>query len=388
MYKKTILKLMAAIAVTMGMAAPMNVAAETPDPDLLSRSLVFNLGDNGSKFYRIPAVVTCEDGTLVAVADKRIENNGDLPGKIDVVCRTSTDNGLSWTPAVNVAVHDENGGYGDPALVIDQKTGDILCIATHGQGLWTATPGDHARIVVMRSKDQGKTWSEPLDITDGFFTSTDDQKAPIKGVTGFASSGRALQLKDGRLMFVLVVRDNPAKGWSPLKNYAIYSDDGGYTWTSSGVVAEADGDEAKVTELSDGRILMTIRNRKRGPRLITYSSDRGETWTPAVPAEDLKDPACNGDLLTWDRNGREILLQSICNDTTRRANITIFASFDGGKTWPVSKTVLPGPGAYSALTILNDGSVGCFVEEQVKEGGLPLWFYRLDLSDMLDNYGK
>ncbi len=65
-------------------------------------------------------------------------------------------------------------------------------------------------------------------------------------------------------MFVLVVRDNPTAGqWCPLKVYACYSDDGGYKWSSSGICAEADGDESKVVELSDGRILMSIRNRKK-----------------------------------------------------------------------------------------------------------------------------
>lgn len=385
---KKFLRFSAAFALLMPFCLSAANDTRVTDSEILSRSLVFNLGDQGSKYYRIPAVVTCDDGTLVAVADKRIDHNGDLPAKIDVVCRTSSDRGLTWTPMITVAEHNEDGGYGDPALVIDKKSGDILCIATHGEGLWTATPGNHARIVVMRSSDKGKTWSAPLDITDQFFTSTDAHKAPVKGVTGFASSGRALQTRDGRIMFVDVVRTNPAQGWSPLSNYAIYSDDGGYTWTSSGVAAETDGDEAKVTDLADGRILMSIRNRKRGPRLFSYSSDGGDTWTKAVEQNDLKDPACNGDLLTWNRDGKEILLQSICNDTGSRRNVTIFASFDGGKTWPVSKVVCPEPSAYSALTILDDGTVGCFVEEEVKGGGMPLWFYRIDMSPLLDSYGK
>lgn len=68
--------------------SPFTADAQVTDPDILSRSLVFQVGENGSKSYRIPAVVTCDDGTLVAVADRRIENSSDLPGKIDVVCRT------------------------------------------------------------------------------------------------------------------------------------------------------------------------------------------------------------------------------------------------------------------------------------------------------------
>lgn len=370
----------AALAGTFGAAN-----AKVGDPDVLSKSLVFNLGDNGSKYYRIPAVVTLDDGTLVAVADKRIETNADLPGKIDVVCRTSNDRGATWNPVVTVAEHNDGGGYGDPALVVDRRTGDIICIATHGEGLWTATPGNSARIVVMRSKDKGKTWSEPLDITDQFFTSTGNEASPVKGVTGFASSGRALQLSDGRIMFVDVVRTNPQPGWSQLSTYAIYSDDGGYTWKSSGNPSSTDGDESKVVELSDGRVLMSIRNRKRGPRLFSFSSDKGDTWTPTVEQPELVDPACNGDLLAIERDGRRILLQSICADPAERRNVTIFASFDDGKTWPVSKVVCPEPSAYSALTELDDDTIGIFVEETAANGdGFRLWFTRLNLEDLFN----
>ncbi len=362
--------------------------AKTGDPDVLGRELLFNLGDNGSKFYRIPAIVTLADGTLVAVADKRIDSNGDLPGRIDVVCRTSSDNGATWTPAVTVAEHNEDGGYGDPALVVDRNTGDVICIATHGQGLWTGTPGNCARIVVMRSKDKGATWSAPLDITDQYFTSTGEADKPVKGVTGFASSGRALQLSDGRLMFVKVVRTSPEPGWSPLSTVAIYSDDGGYTWQSSGVASDIDGDEAKVVELSDGRVLMSIRNRKHGPRRFSISSDRGETWSEVYEQPELVDPACNGDLIAVEHNGRRVLLQSICADRDERRNVTIFASFDDGATWPVSKTVCPGPSAYSALTQLADGTIGIFVEENAADqDGFRLWFTRLNLDKLL-SYGK
>jgi len=375
---------LAAIALPGIMAATYSVSAAVGDADVLNRSLVFNLGDYGSKYYRIPAIVTLDDGTLVAVADKRIETNGDLPGKIDVVCRTSNDRGLTWSSVVTVAQHNEDGGYGDPALVVDRKSGDVICIATHGEGLWTAKPGKSARIVVLRSSDKGKTWSEPLDITDQFFTSTGEAGKPVKGVTGFASSGRALQLSDGRLMFVDVVREDPKEGWSQLSTYAIYSDDGGYTWTSSGNKSEGDGDESKVVELSDGRILMSIRNRKRGPRLFSFSSDRGDTWTPSRLQPELVDPACNGDLISINRNGRHILLQSICNDPENRRNVTIFASFDDGETWPVSKVVCPEPSAYSALTELDDGTIGIFMEESAADGdGFRLWFTRLNLDDML-----
>ncbi len=89
------------------------------------RSVVYEPGDYGSRFYRIPAIVTLNDGSLVSVADKRINNIADLPNDIDVVCRRSTDGGRSWSEYITVARHDSIGGYGDPALVCDRNSGDL-----------------------------------------------------------------------------------------------------------------------------------------------------------------------------------------------------------------------------------------------------------------------
>ena len=90
----------------------------------------------------------------MAVADRRINSLNDLPGDIDIVCRRSTDGGHTWGPYITVAEHDSIGGYGDPALVRDRRTGDLLVISLHGQGLWQHEPG---QICVSRSTDTALT---------------------------------------------------------------------------------------------------------------------------------------------------------------------------------------------------------------------------------------
>lgn len=340
------------------------------------RALVFNKGDEGSKFYRIPAVVTMPDGDLVAVADKRWENNGDLPGRIDVVCRRSTDNGATWSDYILVAGNDSVGGYGDPALVYDRRSGDLVCISTHGQGLWTATPGNCARIVVSRSSDGGMTWGEPCDITDMIFPAD-------KWTTAFATSGRALQLADGRLMFVLVVRTSAEPGWSRLSVYACYSDDGGVTWARAENTPDPDGDESKVVELTDGRVMMSVRNRNKGYRKFAWSSDRGVTWTEARENPTILDPACNGDIISIKAGGRDMLLHSIPSHPTDRCNVSIYLSTDNGDSWKQVYTVCATGSAYSSLTQLADGSIGCLTEEDASDGGFRLWFTRIPLEEIV-----
>lgn len=329
--------------------------SKTEQPQI-ERAVVFAPGDFDSKFYRIPAIVTAANGDLVAVADKRIESNGDLPGRIDVVCRRSTDGGRTWSDYITVAANDEGGGYGDPALVVDRNTGDIICISTHGNGLWQDAPG-HS--MISRSRDNGLTWEPPVDIAEMICVGED---APLKNVAGaFASSGGALQLSSGRLMYVLVVREKDVDNFSC---YAVYSDDGGVTWNVSKNPGTYNGDESKVVELADGSVLMSIRSRRGGNRAFSLSTDGGETWGEPWEAEDIKDPRCNGDILRYTADGRDVLLQSLPGSPNSREDVTIYVSEDNAKTWPVSFKVTDLSSAYSAMTVLPDGSVGILTEEE------------------------
>ena len=85
---------------------------------LLARRLLFAPGDYNSNFYRIPAIITAEDGSLVTATDKRKENLWDLPQDIDVVIRRSTitvKRGANWPPLPR----QRYGRMGDAALSDD-----------------------------------------------------------------------------------------------------------------------------------------------------------------------------------------------------------------------------------------------------------------------------
>lgn len=348
------------------------------------RSLVMDKGDFGSQFYRIPAIETLPDGTIIVVGDKRIDKLSDLPGKIDVVARRSTDGGRTWGPYITVAEHDEIGGYGDPAIVRDRRTGDLIVISSHGNGLWDKSPSHTS---VSRSRDGGKTWSKPVDISSQIFTTDPKGKQPIKLTAAFATSGRALQLKNGRLMFVLVTRQD---GVDPFPCYAIYSDDSGKTWKASKTPITLDGDESKLVQLPNGDILCSIRARFGNKRKFSISKDNGVTWTEQTEGYDnLTDIRCNGDIIPVTHNGRTVLLQSLPAGPWR-SNITIYASFDEGKTWPKSYQVMHGPAAYSTMTLLPDGKTIAIVNEEgvhdvndQHHQGYRFWFNAIPLTDIL-----
>ena len=327
---------------------------------LLTHKLLFQGGDGGSKSYRIPAIVTAADGSLVTATDKRWEGSDDLPSHIDVVVRRSTDRGVTWSPALAIAGQGTTMGYGDPALVVNKKNGEIVCLFASDKGWPGSTAAAPLRINQSISADNGITWSAPSDITFQIYSATCPNPITQLWQGAFVASGAAAQLRSGRLLAVLAVREPAAKAVS---NFVIYSDDNAKTWQVSTNRASATGDEAKIVELDNGDVLMSIRHS--GHRLFNISHDHGITWGNQVDQNEITDPFCNGDLIRYtalsDGFNKNRLLHSIPFATSRR-NVSVLLSYDEGQTWPVNRSIYSGSSAYSALTVLDDGTIGMYYE--------------------------
>lgn len=343
------------------------LAPSSPDTGgrevLLARKILFSAGDFGSKFYRIPAIITAADGTLVTATDKRKTAPWDLPLDIDLIIRRSTDLGKTWEQPQTIAEGEGYAkGFGDPALV-KLHSGKLLVIYAGGHGLWRSNPDTLIRTYVSESLDNGKTWSKGTDITPQLFGPENSDPVRKNWRASFCASGYAIQSKSGRVMVVGAVREGSEYS---LNNYLFYSDDEGKTWHVSNKAFDG-GDEAKVVELADGSILMSIRNKHKGERIYTISKDNGVTWGKAGRWPELIEPACNGDIIRYtlqsDGSDKNRLLHSIPNDPKVRKNVSVFISYDEGKTWPKGRTICAGQSAYSTLTILPDGTIGAYIEE-------------------------
>ncbi len=337
--------------------------AQTTD-EVFSKTLITK-GDYDSEWWRIPAITTAGDGSLVAVFDKRGASSSDLPNTITLVSMRSEDNGRTWSEPVVVAEGNSSTGktYGDAALLLDKTTNDIFCLYVGDRGFFESTATNRAVIYYSKSSDNGKTWSAPTSLNDFIYK---DTRSAWKAA--FVASGTGLQLSTGRLMFVMCVRPGDDNGDGFVDNWVLYSDNHGETWNVSETRATDVGNEAKLVELDNGDVLMSIRNHSKGYRLFCKSTDGGINWGTSYLSDDLKDTDCNGDIIRYRNGEHNYLIHSLPNSASERKDVSVFLSDDEGETWSIYRQLVSGNAAYSSLTVLPNGTIGCLIEEGGYEG--------------------
>lgn len=354
-----------AAAITLLVACKKPADNPVPEEPFIDSVCLYAPGDYGSANWRIPAIICLDDGTLLAVNDKRKYNETDLPEDIDIVCRRSSDNGRTWSePQTLIEGQGRGKGYGDPALVQCQN-GDVLCLFAGHNGYFQSTDADPICVYMMRSTDRGQTWGDTVNLTTVLWSASTAYRG------AFVASGNGLRLKRGphagRLLFAAaMVRRSE---WVS-DNFVIYSDDDGLTWHRS-QMAFRGGDEAKLMELTDGSVLISVR--RSGARGHNRSTDGGETWGSQGLWNEMTVNACNGDMLRLDDT---TLLHSVPN-SMQREDVSIFTSNDEGQNWHSPVLICSGPSVYSSMTLLKDGSIGFYAEKN-PSGACELWYYRFN----------
>ena len=368
-------------------------ASEQPQPlqlpgdPRLFRTTLRRRGDDGVNTSRIPGLATTPQGTLIAVYDARNRNGGDLPGDIDVAMQRSTDAGNTWSPLRRIMDFDaavpgsQGNGVGDPAVLVDERTGHILVAALWSKGPrgWNGSgagmsPEETGQLMLVRSTDDGLTWSQPVSLTPQI-------KRPEWRLC-FNGPGNGIQLRDGTLVFAAQYRDAAGKPHSCF----IASQDGGDTWTIS-PAAIPDGiptSESAIAELEDGSLLLSMRNESRaGQRAWARWEWQENLWDGKWSAVwlDLPDPTCMASLI---RHPHGELIFSNPADAQQRRKLTIRSSRDGGRTWSGGQLLDPGGAMYSCLTVLRDGQLGVLYESVDAEG---LVFVRFPLDWVLEAAG-
>jgi sialidase-1 len=117
-------------------------------------------------------------------------------------------------------------------------------------------------------------------------------------------------------------------------------------------------------------------------RLISYSKDGGLSWTPPVEDPVLIEPVCQASLFRYSGQPSRLLFSNPAS--TKREKLTVRLSQDEGKTWPIAKELHGGPAAYSCLTVLPDGAIGCLYERGERSPYERVTLARFSLQWLLD----
>jgi sialidase-1 len=304
---------------------------------------------------RLPNVVVANDGTVIAIW-----------GWNNVRVRRSEDGGKSWGSEIFIAEGLHSGG-----AIVDEITGHIL--------LFVEEQHPPAPLHVYRSRDHGYTWlKESIVIFPDKFGNMPSMCMNESGITLQHGCYAGRLIRPSRYYG----EGNHRDFWDYHYTNAIYSDDGGKTWHTSDPFPAKGTGEAAIVELSDGTLYYNSRRHRStdglNPRMrhIAWSTDGGHTWENLSVSDVLPDGAQHTDyglmagLIRLPLEGYDILLYSNIDvpalpgdedvphhlRTTRRERGTIWASFDGGKTWPVKRLVEEKTFAYSSLAAGKTGT--------------------------------
>jgi sialidase-1 len=354
---------------------------------------VFAAGRDGFPSIRIPAVVVTRAGTVLAFAEGRAVAADQAKNKM--ILKRSRDGGRTWGKAAVIADAGERS-LNNPCAVVERASGRVLLmyqsypagVAERSGRLRPGHEGDSiVRTFLITSDDDGASWSPPVDLTRS-------TKRPEAVTTIAGGPGIGIQLRHGPHAGRILIpfNEGPYGLWNI---YAVFSDDGGKTWAMGdpapgGLIPDGKGgrastvNEAQLVELKDGSVRFNVRRMAgTGFRKTCVSTDGGRTWSRVGDVPEQVDPRCMASVLRYTdpADGAKSRILFSGPQSTKRENGTVLISYDEGATWPVKRVLWPGSFAYSCLTALPDGSIGCLFET---DGANRVVFARFTLDWLTD----
>lgn len=397
-----------------------SVQANAQSADAVGSQALFETYDAYHVPYRIPAIAATRRGHLIAVADRRYCGFDIGFGRIDIVARTSRDNGRTWSP--DTVIQRGTGvegsfdcGYGDAAFVADRTSDRVLCMSVTGNVAYIyGTREKPNRVARWYSPDGGKSWTKAEDVTDAFYQMLPNTR------TMFIGSGRIMQsrvVRKGKYyrLYCSVLTRTQKAAEDVACNYVLYSDDFGQTWSVLGGTTLdgfdspcVGGDEPKTEELPNGDVILSSRKwYGRYFNVFHFNDIRKDaeqgSWGKCVASHEVDGGikvganSCNGEILLVDATekttGRRVklMLQSL-PFADGRANVGIwykeivsngiyspraFAAY-----WTRGLQVSQTTSAYSTMIPQRDGRIAFFMEEEQNENGYNMVYRPLTIREI------
>ena len=322
----------------------------SPKELLFSCKDLFTSGQDNVNQYRVPSLISTGNGTLIAVCDARVDKPGDSPNNIDLVLKRSFDNGKTWTKQKTIVDFPGNSAAEDASMVVDKQSNTIWLAYDYAVAEPQGAFGRILRIHLISSKDDGVTWSAPVDLS--YLT---------KGKDFWLQNGPGVGLyKDGVIVFPMYTFRNGGKG--PQQTVLVFSKDHGKKWVLSNAVGE-NNPEPQIAGLTGGKIMVNMRiPRGQGYRQVAITENFGDSWSDEYNDSTLIGPGCQGSIINYQFNKKSLLIFSNPADKQNRKNLVVRISNNEGKVWQKKISIYEGASAYSCLSQLQNGNVGLLFE--------------------------
>jgi sialidase-1 len=330
----------------------------------LHESILFTSGEQGTACYRIPALCTAPDGSLLAVVDQRVPSCADLNGNVNInlALRKSNDKGKTWGNMRIIVDFPEGESASDPSFIVDHMEGKIFLFFNYLNH--NRQPREY-RHMVMYSSDNGKTWSLPKDITEEICS------REMKGYFRFITSGRGIQTSDGTLLHTLVTLEDGV--------YIIASKDHGKSWFRLPTALNP-ADETQIAESEEGNWILSARVNRVGYRITYISKDNGQSYSAIVDTLH-PDPGCNAGFLKIKIQDKTYFFLSHIHHRNERKGLQVCWSSDGCQTWQEGTIIFDGSAAYSSITLLPENQLGILYE---KNDYRQICFKTLSIDEILN----
>jgi len=282
--------------------------------------------DVGSNYYRIPALYTLADNTLMAALDARFGSNADSPNNLDTAISFLRPGSDKWESRLLFRFEDyadvagycsSSASFIDP-VIVQANDGTIYIMVDaypSGIGTWQAKPGsgmktvDGKKYLALTQKEKAAdVWSNfDFYIKDGRIYRDDGTP------TEYTVDENFYLYKNGELQYVdqkypdgtltgkkvpmsIFYADADFKVYSTSYLWMAYSKDNGKTWSAPRILNDLKGDNESFYGVGPGRGLV-IKNGPYSGRILlpTYDNENGER-TSIIYSDD------NG--VTWKRGSR------------------------------------------------------------------------------------
>lgn len=338
----------------------------------------FAAGTQGSRAFRIPSLITLNDGSVLASVDMRYDHGQDSPNNLDTVVAKSQDGYTAWeTSVVNYfadyplgVTNANSASFIDPAMVQSKQTGRIFLIVDafpSGGGAWACEKGtgfvDIAgdKYLVLTNGDNKKSIDKfeylVKDFENGFAKVVD---RVTRVDTGYAIDEEYNLYKDGQPLYMtqngsdaqvqqnVFYVESDLTVFHTMYQWLRYSDDNGATWSAPKLITDqikyekegflgiAPGKGAVTTVDGKERILFVVYdNSTLNTEMAStiYSDDNGETWHRGerVVHKASLGKTSESQIITLPDG----TLRMYCRNTSNY--IGYADSKDGGVTWTTAK---------------------------------------------------